>query len=412
MTDLPGSDQTLLERLNALKPSTANLSPSSKSVAASTIEHAKPLSKEDALSERLKSLRNQPDNRTHITSGLEISHKGEEVITSPSPKPPSQPHSRPESSGAGADATQSLSTTENANGDEDPLLYTDDQTLEELLADLESDQQWVEEVLAEDEHRRVTALLQELGDAANTSEDPESNLESRKSRDKYEDDESSSSDDDSDGERMTREADEILAQTIDEVEHDKANKVPSQTDSTTASPSRTVKPSTKGDEAADERANTLGPNKSEPFSLPAAPSDFQDQHPSDRAEAEAEVAQDDADFAASISSRMAALKVNTPDGDSDGPDLPSVPADIDPLGLPSAPTFAPADRPAPGLIKRFGFTDEDQKTWCVVCLEDGAIRCLDCDGDIYCARCWKETHVGPSAGYDERGHRWEKFVKR
>ncbi|KAG4222391.1 hypothetical protein PC116_g29135, partial [Phytophthora cactorum] len=361
----------------------------------------------------LKSLRNQPDNKTHATSGSEISHKGEEAIASPSPKPPSQPHPRPESSGAGAgaDAAQSLSTTEKANGDEDPLLYTDDQTLEELLADLESDQQWVEEVLAEDEHRRITALLQELGDAANASEDLENDLRPRKSHDKNED-ENSSDDDDSDGERMTRETDEILAQTIDEVEHDKANKVPPQPDPSTASPSRTVKPSTKGDEVADERANTLGPNESEPFSLPAVPSDFQDQHPPDRTEAEAEVGQDDADFAASISSRMAALKVNTPGGDSDGPDLPSVPADIDPLGLPSAPTFAPADRPAPGLIKRFGFTDEDQKTWCVVCLEDGAIRCLDCDGDIYCARCWKEMHVGPSAGYDERGHRWEKFVRR
>ncbi|KAI1807007.1 hypothetical protein F4811DRAFT_560039 [Daldinia bambusicola] len=407
MTDLPGSDRTLLERLNALKPSTVNLSPSSnisRSVAASTIEQAKPLSKEDALSERLKSLRNQTANKTNTTSpGPEINRREKENTTtsSPSPKPPSQPLPNPESSGTGVDAAQS-SSTENVNGDEDPLLYTDDQTLEELLADLESDQQWVEEVLAEDEHRRVTALLHELGDSAKVTDDLEKDSNSKKSHD--EDDGESSSDDDSDGERMTRETDEILAQTVDEVEHDKANKVSSQPGSPTASPNHTVKPNTKADEAASGRTATLGSKENDPFSLPAVPTDFQDQHLSDHPEA----AQDDADFAASISSRMAALKVDT----SDGPDLPSVPADIDPLGLPSAPTFAPADRPAPGLIKRFGFTDEDQKTWCVVCLEDGAIRCLDCDGEIYCARCWKEMHVGPSAGYDERGHRWEKFVRR
>ncbi|KAI1464193.1 uncharacterized protein F4812DRAFT_443736 [Daldinia caldariorum] len=409
MTDLPGSDRTLLERLNALKPSTVNLSPPSKSVAASTREQAKPLSKEDALSERLKSLRNQTDNKAKTTSpGSEINRREKEekenTTSSPSPKPPSQPLPYSQGSGIGVDVPQS-SCTENVDGDEDPLLYTDDQTLEELLADLESDQQRVKEMLAEDEHRRVTALLQELWGTARITDDLEKYPKPRKSHDENESE--SSSDDDSDGERMTRETDEILAQAVDEVEHDNATKVPSQPGSPAAAPSHTVKPNTTAD-ATENGGGTakLGSNEGEgdPFSLPAVPTDFQDQY----LPAHPEAPRDDADFAASISSRMAALKVDT----SDGPDLPSVPADIDPLGLPSAPTFAPADRPAPGLIRRFGFTDEDQKTWCVVCLEDGAIRCLGCDDEIYCARCWKEMHVGPSAGYDERGHRWEKFVRR
>lgn len=119
--------------------------------------------------------------------------------------------------------------------------------------------------------------------------------------------------------------------------------------------------------------------------------------------------QSDVDFAASIASRMAALKLSGPRA------LPSAPTvAVDSLGLPQAPTFVPADRPVPGLVKRTGLTDDDQKTWCVVCLEDGAVRCLDCEaGDnIYCARCWKAMHVGPQAGYDERGHSWETFVSR
>ncbi|KAI0849582.1 hypothetical protein F5Y00DRAFT_235176 [Daldinia vernicosa] len=402
MTDLPGSDRTLLERLNALKPSTVNLSPSSsKLVAASTIEPAKPLSKEDALTERLKSLRNQNDSNIRTTSGSGISRRDDGTITSPSSNSPPQPHPNPESSGTGVDAAQT-SSAEDVTEDEDPLFYTDDQTLEELLADLESDQQWLEEVLAEDEHRRVTALLEELGDAAKTSQDSEKDPETKGSRNENEGEDSS--DDDSEGERMTREADDILAQTADEVEYDQANKPSSQPASSPTSPSHTVKEGTEGGKAANESTQAQGSNEGDPFNLPAVPSDFQDQHQRDHPDA----SQDDADFAASITSRMAALNVDR----STGPDLPSVPADIDPLGLPSAPTFAPADRPAPGLIKRFGFTDEDQKTWCVVCLEDGAIRCLDCDGDVYCARCWKEMHVGPSAGYDERGHRWEKFVRR
>ncbi|KAI1649933.1 uncharacterized protein F4817DRAFT_357009 [Daldinia loculata] len=401
MTDLPGSDRTLLERLNALKPSTVNLSPSSKSIAASTIESAKPLSKEDALTERLKSLRNQNDSNIHTISGSGISRRDDGTITSPSSNPPPQPPPNPESSGTGVDATQT-SSTEDANEDEDPLFYTDDQTLEELLADLESDQQWLEEVLAEDEHRKVTALLEELGDATKTSQDPEKGPETKKSR--IENEGEDSSDDDSEGERMTREADDILAQTADEVEYDQANESPSQPGSSPTSPSHTAKPGTEGGKAANESTQAQGFDESDPFNLPTVPSDLQDQHQPDHPEA----SQNDTDFAASITSRMAALNVDTPVG----PDLPSVPADIDSLGLPSAPTFAPADRPAPGLIKRFGFTDEDQKTWCVVCLEDGAIRCLDCDGDVYCARCWKEMHVGPSAGYDERGHRWEKYVRR
>lgn len=105
------------------------------------------------------------------------------------------------------------------------------------------------------------------------------------------------------------------------------------------------------------------------------------------------------DFEADISARMASLR-----------GLGS----LDALGMPSAPTFRPGESSSSGtglLRSRSKYTDEDQKTWCVVCLEDAAIRCVGCDNDVYCARCWKEMHVGPSAGYDERGHQWVKFER-
>lgn len=105
------------------------------------------------------------------------------------------------------------------------------------------------------------------------------------------------------------------------------------------------------------------------------------------------------DFENDIATRMAALK-----GLGAG-------TDTDAFGLPSAPTFQPEDRPLRTVYRRPGYTDEDQKTWCVVCLEDATVRCQGCDGDVYCARCWREMHVGPAAGFDERGHKWAKFER-
>ncbi|KAI1136126.1 hypothetical protein F5Y05DRAFT_393008 [Hypoxylon sp. FL0543] len=401
MADAGGSDRSLLDRLNALKPSTVSLeTPSLKSVAASTIEPAKSPSREDALSERLKSLRNQADKKTHTTSGTEANCSHGDTITSSSPNQISQPLSGPKSPDTftGAPHVSSGET----NDDADPLLFTDDQTLEELLADLESDQPWLDQVAAEEEeHQRVTALLEQLGDASRLGQDPDADPKSKEaSRDSGDE---HSSDDDSEGEQMTREADDTLAQAMDEAELEKPSGG-SQNGSRPTSPSRKLRPTAQGD-PAHESAQAAKSNETDSLDLPAVPSDLQDQP--DLPEPP-QGDDDDADFAASITSRMAALRVNT----TPGPTLPSVPTtDVDTFGLPAVPTFAPADRPAPGLIKRYGFTDEDQKTWCVVCLEDGAIRCIDCDGDVYCARCWKEMHVGPSAGYDERGHRWEKFVR-
>lgn len=146
------------------------------------------------------------------------------------------------------------------------------------------------------------------------------------------------------------------------------------------------------------------------LSLPAVPTALVDPAPTSGA-----VPGSSSDpFESSIAARLAALK---------GASAPII--HTDELGLPSAPTFRPEDnRPAPrlgrggGVAPRAGYTDADQKTWCIVCLEDGTIRCLGCAedgsgvGDVYCARCWKEMHVGPSAGYDERGHAWEKFDPR
>ncbi|KAK5725082.1 hypothetical protein LTR17_013281 [Elasticomyces elasticus] len=86
------------------------------------------------------------------------------------------------------------------------------------------------------------------------------------------------------------------------------------------------------------------------------------------------------------------------------------------LDLPSTPTAPPSAKPkvtASVPKAKSGlptYTDEDIETWCCICNEDGEVRCLGCDSDIYCQQCWREGH-GPGPG-QERGHKAVQFVRK
>ncbi|KAJ4343297.1 hypothetical protein N0V87_000519 [Didymella glomerata] len=83
----------------------------------------------------------------------------------------------------------------------------------------------------------------------------------------------------------------------------------------------------------------------------------------------------------------------------------------DALGLPSAPSFAPSKKPPKVQSNLQSKLDEEIDTWCVICQDDATLKCLGCEGDLYCRNCWMEGHKGESAGFEERRHRAVEFVK-
>ena len=94
-----------------------------------------------------------------------------------------------------------------------------------------------------------------------------------------------------------------------------------------------------------------------------------------------------------------------------GPSLPSTPSNI-PSGpsLPSAPTSKPSNKPIKSNLPTY--TDEEIDSWCSICNEDATVRCIGCDGDLYCRACWAEGHIGPDVGMEEKSHKWVKYQRK
>ncbi|KAK4105680.1 hypothetical protein N658DRAFT_492163 [Parathielavia hyrcaniae] len=394
-------DQSLLDRLNALKPTTVTLGEPRNTAILPVGPESQPPSREDALTKRLRILRDQSSS----------SSRHHEDFTR------SQPPGTPDRDGVGADAAAPPSVERSASGDLPPQGETagratpvsqqsrttvnqksssyhlaesasdDDAAVDELLEAL-GDEEFdlsTEDGLEtppdsnpSDKTEKVDSLLQSLGKglapSASTTENNNTPAED---------------DDDSDGEQMTRAVEQLLSQIGDEI-----NALPPPTAAPTEGDNR------RSQEAEDEPGAAPAPDNAKgdadderaPLTLPAVPSQLVDPVPDTNSRD---------DFEKDISARLASLRGL---------------GALDELGLPSAPTFRPQDYasaspPGRGLLKSSKYTDEDQQAWCIVCLDDATIRCVGCDNDGYCARCWKDMHIGPSAGFDERGHQWVKFER-
>lgn len=61
----------------------------------------------------------------------------------------------------------------------------------------------------------------------------------------------------------------------------------------------------------------------------------------------------------------------------------------------NAPQISKPRGSAPKPVDLKDFKDETDG-WCCICNEDGAVICQECDGDVYCARCFREGHKGDS----------------
>ena len=165
----------------------------------------------------------------------------------------------------------------------------------------------------------------------------------------------------------SREVQDIVARLLDEVNLERENE-----------------PGPKEEVASDPPPKAAREESTLTLTLPSTPSQL--THPLTRKTSH--------EFESDITSRMAALRgLGTTNS----------------LSLPSAPTFKPVDQPVKDVMKKY--TDEEVDSWCIICQDDATVKCLGCDGDLYCANCWKEGHMGPDVGLEERKHRWMKFRK-
>jgi hypothetical protein len=182
---------------------------------------------------------------------------------------------------------------------------------------------------------------------------------------------------------MSRDVRTLLARALDEAELEAKLNPPSDPKPSSSSPPSSSPDGPPGDDplSLPSVPSALGTSDDTGLSLPSVPTTVGARSPED--------------LEADLAARMAALSI--PPSSAGGPDI----------GLPSVPTDQPANR----LRSRTGYTDADQEKWCTVCLEDATLRCLGCDDDVYCTRCWRDMHLGPTAAFDDRTHKAVLFGK-
>ncbi|KAG5976821.1 hypothetical protein E4U55_007198 [Claviceps digitariae] len=339
-----GIDKSLLDRLQALRGTSS--SSTSRQAATSNnnpikfnvIERAGTPTGGDLLAARLKSLRDQASDSPRPSQSTKTTESAAAALAAPS----NRAHSI-----AKAFPVANLDHQEHTR-DEDALLETSDQALEEMLAeDIDLSPPAPKQPAAKQkQEEEIKALLERLSASVPT--------------DQRSDDDQEVDHDDSDSETTTSQTSALIAQYKDEAELDRF------VNTTSPSP--------------PPAADTTPPQ--EAIELPSAP------------ETETSIS---STSMADLTARMAALRHSLPSPEL----LPSVPT-----SQPSNPS-----KSVKRLTSKTAYTDNDMDSWCTVCLEDATLRCTGCDGDVYCTRCWREMHLGPAAHFDDMTHRAVQFTR-
>ena len=343
---MPGQDDDLLARLNALKPSSVSFKSDSPSI---DVEVSKPQSVEDRLAERLKGLRSSslrspihPSESKETADSL-TARVRDEVATKVDPIKDWQ-----------------------ESGD-------DGQNLEELLAEIGPEDQWK---LDPDDSNNVNSLLLE----ARAALPPEREAPTEDERPKLDQNNSGASNtrhtpvedsrtkQNTDDQQDEEEADDYVKRILCELEMEKKYGVV--------------------DEDNSEPETTDGPSSSN-LELPSTPSNL----PPPPASSEPPSYED-----SELETRFSKLGLN----------LPSTPKQT--LSSKAKANVNASLKKAKAKSSLPKYADEDVDSWCCICNEDGEVRCLGCDGDIYCQNCWQEGH-GDRPG-QERGHRAVQYNKQ
>jgi len=237
----------------------------------------------------------------------------------------------------------------------------DDRTIEELLGDLGPEEQWS---VQRDEGERIRDLMAEAKSAlpaeeTENTEGKELDIEVGVIEPEHEDEDEEEEDTERNQDKKDdEEADDYVQRVLAELEFDKKyGGVEDEED--------------ESDEKKEEDGAGLS-LPSAPTELPSSPAPNQDDNVDD-----------------ALSARFASLS------------------------LPGVPSFNPANKPV-NIQKSLKsnlpkYTDEDMENWCCICNEDATIKCIGCDGDLYCQECWSEGH-GNGPG-QERGHRALAYAK-
>lgn len=347
---MPTTDDDLLARLNALKPSSVQLQQSAPAI---DVETAKPQTVEDKLAERLKSLR-----------------AGGAVSTSASTR----------STSAAEDLTSRVK--DEVAAERDPIRdwqqYDDDeQTLDDLLADLGSDEQWK---LDPEDPKTIQALMKEAKEALpeeSETDRAEHNVPSSGDAasigNAHFDGEEAADSSKTEDQKDEAEADDYVKRVLAELEFESKHGTE------------------EGAEEHTDAANDQAGSCKDGLQLPSTPSKIPD--PPATSDPEPPSYED-----SELEARFSKLGLGR------GLDLPNTPT-----AKPSStkPKVTAQLKPRSNLPT---YTDEDIDSWCCICNEDADVKCIGCDGDLYCHSCWNEGH-GNGPG-QETGHKAVQYNKK